>query len=392
MKKEKIVIIGANAFQNKLIEKAKEKGYETHVFAWESGDIGETTADFFYPISITEKEKIFEQCNHILPSGICSIGSDLAVPTVNYVADKLGLIGNDLICSILSTDKYEMRKTFVKNNLPTPKFCLWEEGNTIKINDMKFPLIVKPTDRSGSRGVTKVTDIDEVEKAIKYAQEVSFNKKIIVEEYVDGEEYSVEYISFKGKHYFLAATKKFTTGAPYFVELAHCQPAKIEGNILRNIKKTLEAAFDALHISNGASHSEVMICPDGNIKIIEIGSRMGGDCIGSDLVPISTGYDYVGMVIDVACGRPLSVDHKESKKIAFIKFILSEKDIQDLRRVKMTFSEQIKEINFNEQNKENHSCNNSAERSGYYIMEFDKWEEMIEVCEITGLDLDRTLI
>ena len=84
--KEKIVIIGANDFQNRLILKAKEMGYETHVFAWQSGDIGEKTADFFYPISITEKEQILEECKKIKPKGICSIASDLAVVTVNYVA------------------------------------------------------------------------------------------------------------------------------------------------------------------------------------------------------------------------------------------------------------------------------------------------------------------
>ena len=76
---KKIVIIVANSFQNRLILKAKEMGYETHVFAWKCGDIGENTADHFYPISIVEKERILAECKKIKPQAIASIASDLAV-------------------------------------------------------------------------------------------------------------------------------------------------------------------------------------------------------------------------------------------------------------------------------------------------------------------------
>ena len=119
---KKIAIIGANDIQNPLIQKAKEFGYETHVFAWKDGSIGETTADYFYPISIIEKEKILEKCKEIKIDGITTIASDLATITVNYIADKLNLVGNSLICTNKSTNKYEMRKAFVENQIPTIKF------------------------------------------------------------------------------------------------------------------------------------------------------------------------------------------------------------------------------------------------------------------------------
>ena len=91
---DKLVIIGAGEFQLPLIKKAKEMGYETHVFAWAEGAVGKDFADYFYPISITEKEIILEQCKQINPQGIVSIGSDLAVLTVNYVARSLHLPTN----------------------------------------------------------------------------------------------------------------------------------------------------------------------------------------------------------------------------------------------------------------------------------------------------------
>ena len=88
---KKLAIIGASYLQNPLILKAKAMGLETHVFAWAAGDVGEATADHFYPISIVEKEQILEQCRRIGIDGVCTIASDLAAITVNYVANGLGL-------------------------------------------------------------------------------------------------------------------------------------------------------------------------------------------------------------------------------------------------------------------------------------------------------------
>ena len=102
---KRFVIIGANEFQNPLILKAKEMGYETHVFAWKDGAVGEKTADYFYPISITQVDEILEVCRKIQPDGVASIGSDLANITVTRLASALGLPGNDPEAIEKSTNK-----------------------------------------------------------------------------------------------------------------------------------------------------------------------------------------------------------------------------------------------------------------------------------------------
>ena len=109
---KKVVVIGANAFQYPLIKKAKDRGYETHVFAWEDGAVGKEIADYFYPISIVEKEPILEKCREIKPDAVCTIASDLATKTVCFLAEKLGLPGNTIRCSEIATDKHLMRKAF----------------------------------------------------------------------------------------------------------------------------------------------------------------------------------------------------------------------------------------------------------------------------------------
>ena len=153
MSKKKLAIIGAALFQEPAILKAKAMGLETHVFAWEAGDPGEKMADFFYPISIREKEEILEKCREIGIDGIISIASDLAMVTVNYVAENMGLTGNSTAATLRSTNKHEMREAFDANGDPSPKSVVVDAGTDLEAIDIDLPLIVKPTDRSGSRGV-----------------------------------------------------------------------------------------------------------------------------------------------------------------------------------------------------------------------------------------------
>lgn len=369
MKKEKLVIIGANDFQYQLIQKAKNRGMETHVFAWEDGSVGKQAADYFYPISITEKELILEKCKEIKPDGILSIASDLAVTTVNYVAQQLNLTGNGTESALLSTNKYLMRKTFEKNGDPSPRYCLSDTLTESMINTFHLPLIVKPIDRSGSRGVTKIADWTNIYHAIKAAQQQSFSGQAIIEEYISGKEYSVEYISWEGQHTFLALTQKYTTGEPHYIETRHTQPANVSAHILRRIQEVIEHALNSLLIKNGASHSEVMVTPDGSIKIVEIGARMGGDCIGSDLVQISTGYDFINMVIDVACGRSPSFHKVCHPQKAEVRFIFNDQDLKQLQIIKAERPECLYRISKIHSIDSNHKITDSSKRLGYYILQ-----------------------
>ena len=313
--KKKLAIIGASYLQLPLVKKAKEMGTESICFAWEDGAVCKDLCDKFYPISTVDKETILKICQEENIDGITTIASDVATLTVNYVAEKMGLVGNPDKYSQTATNKYKMRQCFMDNDVPSPKFTLADDTNHYQITGFKFPLIVKPTDRSGSRGVEKVLDPIQLEQAISRAQKESFEHKAIIEEFVTGREISVESISFEGKHHILQITDKVTTGAPFFVELEHHQPSSLPEEIKLRIKEIVLDALDALHIKYGASHSELKITEDGDIRVIEIGARMGGDFIGSDLVRLSTGYDFLKGVIEVALGQfeePQLTEHNHS--------------------------------------------------------------------------------
>ncbi|MBE7039895.1 MAG: ATP-grasp domain-containing protein [Ruminococcaceae bacterium] len=379
---KKLAIIGANSFQNRLILKAKELGFETHVFAWECGDIGEKTADYFYPISIVEKDEILEKCREISPDGICTIASDLAAITVNYVAEKLGLCCNPTEITEQCTNKYEMRKCFFGHGIKTPAFIKTDKVCK-ETDNMKYPLIVKPTDRSGSRSITKVYAKEELERAIMSAVNDSFEKQAIVEEYISGEEYSCECISFDGKHTYLAITKKFTTGEPNFIETGHIQPSGLSEDMECRVKDYIFSALDALGIRNGASHSEFRIDENGEINIIEIGARMGGDCIGSDLVFLSTGLDFVKMVIDVACSKAPDLNKAGDKHRAEIRFIFNEDDIFELENIRKNTPEKIYFVSEIERSDK---VSDSSTRWGYYIMAEKIPEENYEGNQVKDCD------
>lgn len=366
-----IAIIGASYLQLPLIKRAKEMGYTTHVFAWAANDVGEKEADFFYPISITEVDEITEKCRQIKIDGICSIATDLGNYTVNYVANKLGLPGNSMDCTRMSTNKHLMRRAFEIKGDPSPKSIQVDAQTDLTKLGLKYPVIVKPTDRSGSRGIIKLESEKGLEEAVKAAIDTGFEKKALIEEFAEGTEYSVEGISFKGQHHILAMTLKYTTGAPHFIETGHLEPAPVSKELFEKVKKVIVHALDTLEIQNSASHSEIKIDENGEIKIIEIGSRMGGDAIGSDLVRYSTGVDFVRAVIQVACGCEPDLSPVCSTCKAEVRFILSQNDLNEYRRIVNETPEKILKI-VNESNIDLiGKTTNSSDRAGCYIVRKD---------------------
>ena len=299
-----LAIIGASYLQRPLVEKAKVMGLRTICFAWAEGAVCRDLVDVFYPISIVEKEQILAICQQEYIDGICTIASDVAAPTVAYVAEQMGLVANTYEASLRANNKWLMRQAFTSANVPCPQhMCVTNiDVDTIQ-TQMHLPLVVKPSDRSGSLAVNKITDWAQLSSAIQEAQTASFRGEAMVEEFIEGREISVEFISYQGKHYPLQITDKVTTGAPHFVELEHHQPSTLSAEMYSAIYTITERALQALGITNGASHAEYKITDDGRVYIMEIGARMGGDFIGSDLVQLSTGYDFVRGVIEVALGQ-----------------------------------------------------------------------------------------
>lgn len=301
--KEKIAVLGANEPLIPFYRQAKNLGYTIIGIAIEKGAVCKQYCDKFYPISFAEKEKVLEVCRKEKIDGITSFSLESALPTLVYIAQAMGLVSNSEESIAITQSKYSQRKALQEAGIPVPKFFLITNVDELSKVKCHFPVIVKPVDSGGSQGICKVDSEDKLTEAYHYAVSFSRSSSVIIEEFVDGREFSVEYISHQGKHYFLQITDKVTSGAPRFVEMQHHQPADIPSAIKLRIKEMVEKALTALKITDSASHTEIKLNSMGELYIIETGARMGGDYISSDLVRLSTGYDFVDGAIKLATGQ-----------------------------------------------------------------------------------------
>lgn len=332
---KKIAILGTKEDQHPLIKRAKELGFETHVFGWKIDEVTDRVADFYHEVNIVDHELLWQEINNIGAVGVCNVASELAMHSMNYVLRKMGIPCNSLDTETKATDKYLMRKAMMEAGIDGPMFIQVENGDFSedKISDFEYPLIIKPVDESSSRGVIKVESSLELAEALEYARRWSKVDKVIIEEFIDGPEYSGDSIAYKGEYKLLAITEKRTTGAPHFIERGHKQPAVLEESMKVKIEETLYKAFASLGIEYGAIHPEFRITADGKVKFMEIAARMGGDFIGSELVRLSTGYDYLGMIINIGCGLAPSFEKINEPAEAEIRFVLDQDDLNELERI-----------------------------------------------------------
>lgn len=365
------MILGTNEYQNPLILRAKELGYETHVYGWPVGEIGETTADYYYPIDVMDYDAMWEACKKLKPCGVVSICSEICMHPVNYLLRKMGIPCNSEWTEKVTTDKFLMRKAMKKYGLDGPKFMLITQQMSLndillEIDNFKFPLIAKPVDLSSSRGVIKINNKEDLECSLSFSMNWSEKKEVILEEFIEGPEYSGESIAYKGDYHLLAITEKHTTGAPHFVETGHKQPALLTNEQKKKVENTLFRAFSALKIEYGAIHPEFRITPDGRVLFMEIATRMGGDCIGTDLTPLSSGYDFMGMVINIGCGNAPIFNKICEPKVSEIHYILNQEDLNEYKKIctespnSIWRSSKINELT-------DKPVLKSADRAGYYI-------------------------
>lgn len=343
--------------------KAKELRVETHCFAWPNGAVCKDIVDFFYPISILEKDAIVAKCRELHIDGVVSNASELTAEIVAYVSEKLGLNGTPFHVLDQLHNKFYVRQLSERvEGLSKPQFYKYGE------KDMNiYPCVVKPCEGSAKAGVSFVNNEDEYETAIKYANESS-NGDILVEEYIRGKELSIESISFKGEHQVIQITDKDSSSAPHFVELGHHQPADISPELRSKIELTIPRLLKAIGYTNGASHIEVKYNND-QIFLIEVNLRGGGDDISNKLVQMSSGIDYLRCMIEVALGifkQPVVVSEPAFAGIYYLC-----KQTENL----LPFFEQAKGKDWfvggeivNKNLKESHS---NYERDGYLIYKSD---------------------
>lgn len=321
---KKIAIIGAQHIAIIFAKRMKEIGIESHCFSWDKDEYIKKYVDYFYPISIFEKEKILEKCKEIGIDGVVAT-TELTIAISSYISQELKLNGNPFLVSKEITNKLKNRNKIKEiKELKQPKFLLVNTYEEILKLNIKFPIILKPTSEGGKRGVIVVQSKEELKNAFLYVKAACKNKdsQVLVEEYLEfGKEYSVESLSFNGKNYVVQITEKDTSGPPHCVELGHHQPANISENLKEKIILGIDKALNKLGIINGPCHTEIKVIGD-DIYVIEFNARLGGDKISYPLTELSTGYPYITAVLKIALNEFQGIElEKLEKNYAGIYFI-----------------------------------------------------------------------
>lgn len=384
-KMKRLLIIGASHLQLPAIQKAKEMGLYVGVVDFNPDAVGISAADEYFNISTIDEEGVYQAAKKFRADGIMTLATDMPMRSVAYAANKLGLVGISYDTAIKATDKGEMIKAFEASNVEHPWYYILsslDELETVE-NRITFPCISKPVDNAGSRGVMLVHSRGELNEAVKYSSLNGRNGGVIIEEYLEGSEVSVEIIVVDGTVHILQITDKLTTGAPHFVEMGHSQPSQLEDENIDAIRDLAVRAVRAVGINNGPAHVEIMLTKKGP-RMIELGARMGGDCITTHLVPLSTGIDMIKATIDICLGDVPDLEYKFHKGSAIRYLRQSHGTIQKIEGVETAKSyEGVKQVTFVKEIGDSvKNINSSVDRIGYVIAQAESAVQAVNCCEM----------
>ncbi|NLM18403.1 MAG: ATP-grasp domain-containing protein [Clostridiaceae bacterium] len=323
---DRIMILGASIYQVPLIRKAKELGLKTIVMSIAGNYPGIKEADVFYAINTTDQVKILEIAEKEKISAIVTAGTDVALQTLAFVADKLGLTGISVESSLLSTNKVLMKQAFKQAYVQTADFRIVQTlAETITATaELGFPCMIKCPDSSGSRGITKVKDVSEVEQAFHYAQSVARGDLIIVEEFIEGHEIGVDGYFGDQNNHFIYPHDKLTYSTAYTnIPLGHVFPYDVDRTVISEIEFQIIKALKALGLKNTFFNSDVLINEKG-VYIIEIGARSGATCI-PELISYHYELDYYEQIVRHSLGQTIALSNKHRNDACISNLLYSEK-------------------------------------------------------------------
>lgn len=314
---KKVLVIGAGFLQTYVIKHAKKLGYYTLAVDGNELAPGFKYADEYAHINIIDKEACLAYANDKKIDGVLTAATDFGVLTASYIAEKMKLNGIDYAVAQTIKNKYLFRKALVETHADDTEqaYEVSCDNDVEKIKTIiKFPVMVKPCDGSGSRGTNRVDCAEDFAKACNIAMDCSLVRKALVESFIVGREYGVESFVYNGNIHVLAVMQKWMTEAPYYAELGHSIPCCLKPEIEQHIKECVEKAISALHVNYGSINMDLLLDEDGGVHIIDIGARMGGNLIGSNIIPAGTGIDYVGTMIKAAVGDEVDLTPQSEPK------------------------------------------------------------------------------
>lgn len=388
---KKILLLGGSAQQIVAINTAKRLGYSTVLCDFLPDNPGQYEADKFYLVSTTDKDAVLKVAMEENVNGVLAYASDPAAPTAAYVAEKMGLPGSPYESVEILCNKDKFRQFLKENNFCTPEAKGYSDIlsaiNDLKKEVFKFPVIVKPVDSSGSKGVSKIDNIENAQHKLEYAMSFSRCKRIIVEEFVEKLGYQIagDGLSVDGKLVFrYFANDHFNTKCKNpFVPISASFPYEQPTDIQNKIHNEIQRLLTALHMKTSTYNFDMRIDKNYNVYLMEVAPRDGGNYI-PDVIKYATGVDLVECAVKAAMGDDIDISKFGNPRGYYSYFAVH--SLEDGILDTIEFSEEGKKHII-----ENHivkmpgdvisSFIGANSTLGCLIMKFDSFEQMVHMMD-----------
>ena len=298
-------MLGGGFLQNFVIKKAREMGYYVYCLDADPKAVGFESANESAVINIIDPEACLEFAKDKNVDGVLTAATDFSVLTMSYIAQEMGLPGINYASAKLIKNKATVRKCLFEAKADDTGYS-YEISSPDQIVEIKnkvvYPIMMKPVDGSGSRGASKVEKAEDFEHACVFAMQGSISHRAVAEPFVVGREYGVESFVDNGEIHVMAVMQKDMTLPPYYAELGHAIPSGLPVSVEERIKECVKKALFAMNVNHGSVNMDLLISDDYSVHIVDVGARMGGNLIGSHIIPMGTGVDYMGNMIKAAVG------------------------------------------------------------------------------------------
>jgi len=302
-----LMVIGGGILQVPVIQTAKRMGFQVIVTDYNPSAIGMKNADIPIVMSTRDIEgsvRVARSQNDITPiSGVLTVGTDASM-TVSAVANSLNLPGIKFEDAEAATNKIKMRVRFKEHNVPAPDFYpVWSLSDAKKASKaLGFPVVIKPSDNMGARGVMRLDNKNQLSDAFEFAKNASPSGELIIEEYMNGPELSIDAVIYKGEITITGVADRIIEFPPFFVETGHTMPSQLPSEIQSEACEVMKKGIRALGITMGCAKGDIKITECGP-KVGEIAARLSGGFMSAYTYPLSSGVDLMRAAIDVAVGR-----------------------------------------------------------------------------------------
>ena len=380
---KKLMIMGAGIYQVPLIRTAKRMGIHTIAVSIPGNYPGFAIADEICHINTVDYESVLKVAKEKKIDGIVTAGTDVAVITIGKVCDELGLKGISFEAAQIAADKMLMKQRYAECGVRTAKSVRVSFSDNVyeAVRDLKYPLIVKTVDSSGSRGITRVNAPEEIPAAVETARNVTRKHYYLVEEFIEGREFGAQAFIYDGRLRFVLPHGDYVFFGDTGVPVGHFAPFSLTEEEQKDVFEQTQLAVKAMKLDNCAINAD-FIMKDGRTYVLELGGRSGATCL-VELVSLYYGFDYYEKIIEASLG--IEPDFPLTKAVPNAsRLLMSDRDgvIRSISNRNDPRNEKICEILFDYKVGEPvKKFRVGPHRIGHVITKGDTLEDAVEVLE-----------